>query len=96
MITRERIETLKSWGMNLMPAKDKKPLEKDYKWYANWTTEELLSAKRIALLHRPQKYGGEGKNFLTIDFDDPEFVASSFSSLFPATFSIVFLDRKLF
>lgn len=94
MITRERIETLKSWGMNLMPAKDKKPLEKDYKWYANWTTEELLSAKRIALLHRPQKYGGEGKNFLTIDFDDPEFVASSFSALFPATFSIGKTDSK--
>lgn len=88
MITRERIETLQSWGMNLMPAKDKKPLEKNYKWYANWTTEELLSAKRIALLHRPQKHGGEGKNFLTIDFDDPEFVASSFSSMFPDTFSI--------
>ena len=74
--------------MVLMPCEDKKPLTKKGEWSVDWTEQELLNAKRVAVLHQPEKKGAGGKTFLTIDFDDPEFVASDFSSMFPASFTI--------
>ena len=79
--------------------KDKKPAyewngkynsdgKKQYVWKVDQTVEELASAKRIAVIHQPDKKGAIGKSFLTVDFDDPDFVASSFSSLFPVSFTI--------
>ena len=82
------------------PKQDKKPDmywtgkyktngKKEYKWKVNPTEDELLKAKRIAAIHRPQTKGIEGKaNILTVDFDDKEFITNSFSSMFPATFTI--------
>jgi len=94
-ITIDNIRTWRDWGMVLMPCtkseikeKDKKPYEKNHKWATDWTEEELLKAKRVAVLHQPQKKNAVGKTYLTIDFDDPKFVASSFSSLFPVSFTI--------
>jgi len=94
-ITIDNIRTWRDWGMVLMPCtkseikeEDKKPYEKNHKWATDWTEEELLKAKRVALLHQPQKKDAIGKTYLTIDFDDPEFVASSFSSMFPVSFTI--------
>ena len=87
-ITLDNIKTWRDWGMVLMPCEDKKPLTKKGEWSVDWTEQELLNAKRVAVLHQPEKKGAGGKTFLTIDFDDPEFVASDFSSMFPASFTI--------
>ena len=87
-ITIDNIKTWRDWGMVLMPCEDKKPLTKKGEWSVDWTEQELLNAKRVALLHQPQKKDAIGKTYLTIDFDDPEFVASSFSSMFPVSFTI--------
>lgn len=96
MITIDNIKKWKDWGMVLTPAIksddkkiDKKAVKPNGEWSANWTDNDLLKAKRIALFHQPEKQVNvNGKNFLTIDFDDPKFVASSFSSLFPISFTI--------
>ena len=94
-ITIDNIRTWRDWGMVLMPCtkseikeEDKKPLLKKGEWAVDWTEQELVNAKRVAVLHQPQKKDAVGKTYLTIDFDDPKFVASSFSSLFPVSFTI--------
>ena len=94
-ITIDNIRTWRDWGMVLMPCtkseikeKDKQPYLKQGEWAVDWTEEELVNAKRVAVLHQPQKKDAVGKTYLTIDFDDPKFVASSFSSLFPVSFTI--------
>ena len=88
------------YNMALVVCNDKKPEvywtgkylsngKKEYKWVVNPSLDDLLKAKRIAALHRPQKYGVEGKaNIFTVDFDCKEFIASGFSSMFPVSFTI--------
>jgi hypothetical protein len=100
-ITLDNIKTFRDkYNMALIVCKDKKPEtywtgkyksdgKKEYKWKVNPTEDELLAAKRIAAIHRPQRYGVEGKaNFITVDFDCKEFIANQFSSMFPDTFTI--------
>ena len=87
-ITIDNIKTWRDWGMVLTPAKDKKPLTKNKVWSADWTEDELLKAERIAVFHQPEKRGVNGSNILTIDFDCPKFIASCFSSMFPASFNM--------
>ncbi len=97
-LNRNDIKKFKDWGMILTPSvksddenEDKKPWKKKgYIRSADWTDDDLLKADRISLFHQPQKLNTpvNGKNYLTIDFDDPEFVASSFSFLFPVSFTI--------
>ena len=87
-ITIDNIKTWRDWGMVLTPAKDKKPETKKGVWSADWTENDLLKAERIAVFHEPDKRGVKGSNILTIDFDCPKFIASAFSSLFPASFSM--------
>jgi len=87
-ITIDNIKTWRDWGMVLTPAKDKKPLTKNKVWSADWTEDDLLKADRLAVFHEPEKRGVKGANIMTIDFDCPKFIASAFSSLFPASFSI--------
>ena len=65
-ITIDNIKTWRDWGMVLMPCEDKKPLTKKGEWSVDWTEQELLNAKRVALLHQPQKKDAIGKTYLTI------------------------------
>ena len=87
-ITIDNIKTWRDWGMVLTPAKDKKPLTKNKVWSADWTEDDLLKADRIAVFHQPEKRNVKGANIMTIDFDCPKFIASAFSSMFPASFSM--------
>ena len=87
-ITIDNIKTWKDWGMVLTPAKDKKPLTKNKVWSADWSVMDLLKAERIAVFHEPDKRGVKGSNIMTIDFDCPKFIASAFSSMFPASFNM--------
>ena len=98
-ITIDNIKTWRDWGMVLTPAKGKKPVsvwsgkyksdgKKEWVWSADWTENDLLKAERLAVFHQPEKRGVTGSNILTIDFDCEKFITNSFSSLFPASFSI--------
>ena len=93
-ITIDNIKTWKDWGMVLTPAKDKKPLTKNKVWSADWSVMDLLKAERIAVFHEPDKRGVKGSNIMTIDFDCPKFIASAFSPMFPASFSIGKEDKN--
>ena len=100
-ITLDNVEKWRqSYNMALIVCNDKKPEtywtgkylsngKKEYKWKVNPSLDDLLKARRIAAIHRPQKYGVEGKaNIFTVDFDCKAFIASGFSSLFPVSFTI--------
>ena len=88
MITRENIQTFRNWNFVLTPVHkskdpnlDKSPVNKNGKWFYNWTDEELLNANRLGAYHRDSE-------IFDVDFDDKSFVANSFSSLFPPTLTI--------
>ena len=88
MITRENIQTFRNWNFVLTPVHkskdpnlDKSPVNKNGKWFYNWTDEELLNANRLGAYHRDSE-------IFDVDFDDKSFVANSFSSLLPPTLTI--------
>jgi hypothetical protein len=88
MITRENIQTFRNWNFVLTPVHkskdpnlDKSPVNKNGKWFYDWTDEELLNANRLGAFHRDS-------GLVDVDFDDKTFTANSFSSLFPPTLTI--------
>jgi hypothetical protein len=81
MRTIDDLERYKKYGFVLTPVKeDKKPETKDGKWFYDWSDEELLKADNLGFYHKQS-------NVFTIDFDDKNYVAHRYLSLFPHTFT---------
>ena len=81
MRTIDDLERYKKYGFVLTPVKnDKKPETKDGNWFYDWSDEELLKADNLGFYHKQS-------NVFTIDFDDKNYVAHRYLSLFPHTFT---------
>ena len=81
MRTIDDLERYKKYGFVLTPVqKNKKPETKDGKWFYDWSDEELLKADNLGFYHKQS-------NVFTIDFDDKNYVAHRYLSLFPHTFT---------
>ena len=81
MRTIDDLERYKKYGFVLTTVQEnKKPETKDGKWFYDWSDEELLKADRLGFYHKQSKV-------FTVDFDDKNYVAHRYLSLFPHTFT---------
>ena len=75
-ITIDDINRWKSYGFVMTPTKNKIPLGET--WRKDWADEDLVNVNSLLI----KESGAQ-----TVDFDDLSFVAHSYSSLLPATFT---------
>lgn len=63
------------------PTKDKKPENKNGKWFYTWSLHELLAAQRLGAFHKES-------GILDVDFDDKNYIAHKFIDCLPPTFTV--------